>query len=145
MKTKKCTTCKELKTYDSFYKDKTSPTGYGYECKICKRNYKPSPEVYARQLEKSRQHNRFKWSGFTEEDFQNKLKEQNYKCAICETDDPGKTNWHADHDHNTGTKRGILCKMCNTALGMLNDDIDRLANSIKYLNHYSDPADKDRQ
>ena len=134
---KKCAKCKEKLSFSNFYKDRKSNDGHGSHCKKCKRDYNQSPEAYARQLEKSRQHNRFKWSGFTEEDFQTKLKEQDYKCAICGTDDPGKTNWHADHDHNTGTKRGILCKMCNTALGMLNDDVDKLANAIKYLNHYS--------
>ena len=134
---KKCSKCKTKKEYKEFYKDKRNSDGYGSNCKKCKAEYQPSPEAKERKLIKSRHHNRFKWSGFTEQDFQNKLKEQDYKCAICGTDDPGKTNWHADHDHETGTKRGILCKMCNTALGMLNDDVDKLANAIKYLNHYS--------
>lgn len=145
MKTKKCSTCKELKTYDSFYKDKNAPTGYGYECKRCKYNGRKawiarSPESYQKQRKKAREINRFKGTGFTPEDFDYKIKEQDYKCAICGTDDPGKTNWHADHCHATGIKRGVLCMRCNTALGFLDDDTDRLANAILYLNYYQTAA-----
>ena len=151
MKVKKCTTCKEMKTYEFFYKDKKTPTGFGYECKPCKRSsrqkwIKNSPEKYQKQKEKSREINRFKGTGFTKEDFEAKLKEQDYKCGVCGTDDPGKTNWHADHCHVTGNKRGVLCMPCNTALGFLNDNIDTLASAIKYLNHYQTPtADKEAQ
>lgn len=145
MKTKKCSTCKELKTYDSFYKDKKTPTGYGYECKHCKMLSKTKyrkiyPEKYARQKLKSREINRFKGTGFTPEDFEYKIKEQDYKCAICGTDDPGKANWQADHCHSTGIKRGVLCMRCNTALGFLDDDTDKLANAIRYLNYYQTAA-----
>lgn len=39
-----------------------------------------------------------------------------------------------DHDHKTGKIRGLLCTRCNTAIGLLNDNIDFLRRAIMYLN-----------
>lgn len=38
-----------------------------------------------------------------------------------------------DHDHRNGAPRGLLCQRCNTALGLLDDDIGRLAAATEYL------------
>jgi len=44
-------------------------------------------------------------------------------------------NWKIcyDHDHKTDKFRGWLCGHCNSALGMVNDDISILEGLIKYL------------
>ena len=55
-----------------------------------------------------------------------------HECAICKSP-PGKQRLHIDHDHATGAFRGFLCAPCNTGIGMLGDDIDRLKAAIKYL------------
>src|SRR5271157_999939 len=52
---------------------------------------------------------------------------QYHKCAICGTTDPGlikggKPGWHADHNHETGKFRGILCQNCNKGLGHFQDN-----------------------
>ncbi len=41
---------------------------------------------------------------------------------------------HIDHCHNTGRIRGVLCKMCNTMLGMAKDNPEILTKAIVYLN-----------
>jgi DNA-directed RNA polymerase subunit RPC12/RpoP len=133
----KCSSCKESKVPSLFYKNKSTKTGYSNQCQDCRKKWKPSEEQKLRYNERTRVWNRKKLSGFTKEDFETKLKEQGYKCAICGTDDPGKTNWHADHDHKTGQKRGVLCHKCNTGLGLLKDDIDILCAAIEYINHYT--------
>lgn len=46
------------------------------------------------------------------------LKEQGDKCALCGGADPRSScGWHTDHDHETGTVRGVLCATCNVMLG----------------------------
>ncbi len=38
-----------------------------------------------------------------------------------------------DHCHKTGKVRGLLCQACNTALGLLEDDIERIQMLLAYL------------
>jgi len=106
------------------------------QCRDCTKLWKPNAEQRARSNKRIREWNRTKLSGFTPKDFEQTLANQNGRCAICQTDDPGKTNWHADHDHETGQKRGVLCHKCNTGLGLLKDDVDVLCAAIEYLNKY---------
>jgi hypothetical protein len=59
---------------------------------------------------------------------------QGRRCAICSSDSSGwKRGWHTDHDHKSGTVRGILCHVCNRLLGYVKDDKTRLQAYIDYL------------
>ncbi len=50
------------------------------------------------------------------------LEPQNCKCAICDKGlDQGKDT-HVDHDHKTGRVRGLLCNVCNTRVGILDNE-----------------------
>jgi hypothetical protein len=61
---------------------------------------------------------------------------QKQGCIVCGTKDGGyKHRLHLDHDHTTGKFRGMLCGNCNTALGLLNDDYERIIKLSKYLKH----------
>lgn len=64
------------------------------------------------------------------------LASQGGACAIC-----GRTGlhwgkgfmnvWHIDHEHGKeGTHRGVLCGFCNTALGRLEANMDKV---LEYL------------
>lgn len=50
-------------------------------------------------------------------------------CEIC----GGTTRIAYDHCHKTGIFRGWLCMKCNTALGLVKDDIILLEKMIDYL------------
>lgn len=84
--------------------------------------------------------NKRKWSlksnyGLTEEDYANLLEVQDGCCAICNSDSPGDrwNYFHVDHDHKTGTVRGLLCAKCNTAIGLLSEDPQVLLRALTYL------------
>ncbi|MBP5870856.1 hypothetical protein F3K34_13455 [Streptomyces sp. LBUM 1486] len=73
-------------------------------------------------------------------DYEQLLKRQNSRCAICGTNKPGHTPdrlFDIDHDHVTGKVRGLLCQHCNMGLGQFMDDLDRLRKAIKYLEESS--------
>lgn len=69
---------------------------------------------------------------------------QDFRCAICRTDDHsgsnqhGATTWHVDHDHDTGQVRGLLCNHCNTGLGHFKESPVHLAAAIEYLKRHAD-------
>ena len=64
---------------------------------------------------------------------------QKGKCAICEeTPDKNKPSQanklHVDHCHITGKVRGLLCHLCNRAIGLFRERKDLLQKGIDYLN-----------
>lgn len=74
----------------------------------------------------------------TEEQYDQLLKNQNYKCLICQNDfDMNNTKAiHVDHCHETNIVRGILCGTCNKGLGLFKDNIEYLQSAIKYLKRF---------
>jgi Recombination endonuclease VII len=54
---------------------------------------------------------------------------QNNKCPICNQE----TKLFVDHNHSTGIVRGLICRDCNFALGLLKDSPELFLNAIKYL------------
>lgn len=138
--TKRCSTCKQHKDVSNFNKNRSTKTGYHNQCRDCRNLWKPSEEQLERYRKRTRIWNRKKQTGFTEEEFQEKLKEQNARCAICGTDEPGVMNWQADHCHETGQKRGILCHLCNKGLGHFKDNIEMMTAAVEYLKHYKNTS-----
>jgi hypothetical protein len=68
-----------------------------------------------------------------------RLKErQRGVCAICGRPPVGKQRLSVDHCHVTGQVRGLLCDPCNTALGLLGDDPERLLAAARYLKHHKE-------
>jgi ribosomal protein L34E len=68
-------------------------------------------------------------TGITYEQFMKKMKSVEGKCEICGSD----LNPVFDHDHKTNRARGILCRDCNTGLGLLKEDPSVLLSAIRYL------------
>lgn len=72
--------------------------------------------------------------GLTTEAFDAMLDEQEGRCAICRTGEPGgRGEWHVDHCHETGENRGLLCAFCNPGIGYFRDDPELLRAAINYL------------
>lgn len=69
--------------------------------------------------------------GLTEDDFLALLEKQDHRCGVCSkpfNDDPV-----VDHNHETGVVRGLLCRTCNLALGLLREDVEILSAAIAWL------------
>lgn len=68
-----------------------------------------------------------------------RLKAQKGHCAGClRTDNNGK-RFVEDHDHLTGKKRGLLCHLCNLAIGNAKDDPVILRRLAAYLENTKIP------
>lgn len=76
--------------------------------------------------------------GMTRLDYRALYAEQGGKCGICGVYGDvypyrkGK-RLVMDHDHGTGKVRGLLCRGCNYAIGILGDSPTRLYAAILYL------------
>lgn len=71
--------------------------------------------------------------GVDEAEYFRMLNDQNGKCAACGQEPDNKVGFHIDHDHKTGSVRGLLCHSCNVTLGHVKDDQKRLDDLIRYL------------
>jgi hypothetical protein len=72
--------------------------------------------------------------GISLDEFNLKIKEQNSLCAIClKLMAPP----FVDHNHITGENRDMLCRYCNTGLGMFFESIETLQSAVEYLKKHS--------
>jgi len=78
----------------------------------------------------------------TSETYDRILASQNNKCAICDVDQSEFTRaLSVDHDHNCceskptcgNRNRGLLCRKCNQAIGLLGDNPDIAQKAALYL------------
>lgn len=75
--------------------------------------------------------------GITLKEYNRIFVNQGGKCAICRKKPDIKKKYFAvDHNHRTGTNRGILCHACNIMIGNAKDSIKLLQAGIRYLNRY---------
>jgi Recombination endonuclease VII len=58
---------------------------------------------------------------------------QDGKCAICGLQFGSAFRTHQDHNHATKQLRGLLCSKCNPAIGLFDEDIDRMLKAIEYI------------
>ena len=80
-----------------------------------------------------RKHNLLKNFNLTVEQYDELLKKQEGLCAICHREEICKKRLAVDHCHKTGRVRKLLCHHCNCALGMVDDDRNKLVALISYL------------
>jgi hypothetical protein len=73
--------------------------------------------------------NRYSHFGLTRSGYEALLEEQGGLCAICRL----RAAVAVDHDHDTGGVRGLLCKSCNSGIGLLQDSVEVLESAADYL------------
>jgi hypothetical protein len=72
--------------------------------------------------------------GITLEDYDRMYAEQKGSCAICGRYQSQLSKFlGVDHNHETNAVRGLLCRACNAAIGLLQDKVKMLESAAKYL------------
>lgn len=66
-------------------------------------------------------------------DYENILKSQDCRCAICGGYQIENRKLAVDHNHRTGKIRGLLCNSCNAGIGFMKENKQTLQNAISYL------------
>lgn len=124
-----CTTCNNDLPKESFSKRKSNSKGLRKRnnkgimssCKECVRKYQKDAVLKYRY-------------GITRDKYNEIFNNQEGKCLICNKhqNELNKT-LSVDHNHYTNEIRGLLCDKCNTAIGLLQEDIEIFHNCISYL------------
>ena len=97
-----------------------------------KRHY----EKHGYNKEYKRRHDLKNLYGITPDDYNRMFVEQKGCCAICGTHQQElKKKLAVDHDHETGKVRGLLCRSCNTGIGLLKENKEILLAAISYLGY----------
>lgn len=73
--------------------------------------------------------------GITLSEYNAVLKHQGNRCAICRNPPKG-VRLAVDHDHLTGAVRGLLCMLCNRALGKWRDNDFNVIAAAGYVQSY---------
>jgi len=141
-----CPKCGEAKTWE---KDSSAKHGYRWKCVPCRNKesnayYEANRESLLEQSrenyepEEERRDALWRKYRLTPEQYDDLVERQDGRCAICHAQESGSRwgdgVWFVDHCHSTGEVRGLLCRSCNTALGLFEDDALRLQKAIRYLN-----------
>jgi hypothetical protein len=151
---RRCGRCGRIKPLEEFNRDRSGRSGYGYRCKPCARaatrvhqaansegvrlkqaEYRSRPDVKARTRDRLL---RAKY-GVSAEEYDRILAQQGGTCAICSGSkrDSRSRELPVDHDHTTGSIRGILCDPCNRTLGLFGDDPGTLRAAARYLRKWA--------
>ena len=75
--------------------------------------------------------------GITLEQYDEILKAQQGVCAICTKSCDTGMNLAVDHCHDTNKVRALLCKNCNTAIGLLKENVETMTKAIDYIKFHS--------
>lgn len=125
---KACSKCGMTKPPSGFYKCVGGKDGLATICKEC---------VFLRSQDRYLMDK----YGITSEQYNAMLKEQGGVCWICRSEErefPFRRGESrrlvVDHCHETGVVRGLLCSLCNTAIGGLKHDPTIVARAAEYLN-----------
>lgn len=122
---KVCTNCAIEKSIQDF----SFSRGYAQWCKECHRE---AARISSKK--KTSEQNRLKHLknryNLTSEEFTYMVMEQGGVCAVCGL---VPSALYVDHDHITGTVRGLLCQKCNSGIGFLGDSLEGLEKAVSYL------------
>lgn len=128
---RRCKDCGKLKPLGNFYlhcRRSGHQAGYRFYSSYCHKCDNKRSIKYARSRRLRKRY------GIADSDYEAMLAAQGGGCRICGRQNEAGRNWLAvDHDHCTGTVRGLLCDRCNRTLGSVKDSVALLRRMIAYL------------
>ena len=127
-----CATCGHTKPVTEFPRNKRSSTGYHCYCKPC-HNSRNRRFVNERHGGSRHYHLRGRY-GIGADEVDELIRRQGGLCAVCREREAKQV----DHDHETGAVRGIVCLLCNAAMGAFHDDPDLIRRAIAYVKEHED-------
>ena len=127
-----CATCGNAKPVTEFPRNKRSKTGYHCYCKPC-HNSRNRRFVKERHGGSRHYHVRGRY-GIGADEVDELIRQQDGLCAVCRKREAKQV----DHDHGTGAVRGIVCLLCNAAMGAFHDDPDLIRRAIAYIKEHDD-------
>ena len=150
-----CKACRHTIEYLPVAKKKIAAHKLRYktDAKFCRYVKNKANHQYAkdktRGKERSRRSSLKRFYGFTPEQYERLFAEQGGVCAICKRKphalDSRRKRLCIDHNHAccSGVKtcgkcvRGLICGVCNSTIGFVNDSIECLQSAIDYLKKYN--------
>ncbi len=97
-------------------------------------------DTYLRNSARYAQDSILRQKGISLESYEELIAKQNNLCLICHREettrqrkDGTRSPLAIDHCHKTGKIRGLLCRKCNTGIGLFDENIEFLLNAINYL------------
>lgn len=114
----KCTRCKTEKpsTLEFFPPHNKKKNGFDSWCRSCRGNYRAEIR-------------RGNYRSAISDDNLRSLIKSSESCTIC----GDVCNLVVDHDHKTGSIRGMLCNRCNKGLGLFRDSPELLEYARIYI------------
>ena len=122
-----CSRCKTLKSREAFHRNLSRCDGLQSQCKPCAKI--STKEYHERYPGKERNWRLLREYGITADQYLALSAAQEDRCFICQR----KMKLCVDHDHLTKAVRGLLCRKCNSGIGLLSDDAGKLARALQYL------------
>jgi hypothetical protein len=113
-----CGKCKANKSTTEFHK-MGRDNKFQAHCKVCRKGH--CNAAY-----------RLKRYGLTDTQYKSLYSTQSGCCAICHI---YKDVLAVDHCHITGKVRGLLCRPCNSAIGLFKEKLTSLQSAIAYLSN----------
>lgn len=115
------------------------PEGYKAKTRQRTRDYRKRNPNYNNGFDpvKSRAGKLKRNFGITVEDYDALLREQGGVCAICKGTNSSGRRLGVDHCHATGKVRGLLCCLCNSGIGKLQDSLELVETAADYLRKYA--------
>ena len=128
-KEKWCPACEAWVLLDLFGNLRGSPSGKTTYCRSCKADKAEESRKTGEHKTNASRYMR-KWHyGISEDEYQKRLREQDYRCALCKR----RKRLCVDHNHETNEFRGLLCIACNALLGHFEKNPDLLWLIARYL------------